>query len=99
MPLFLKSQPPSPWRRETVPNPSTEADPSWPVLGAEVARNRFGQYIAVRQWHATPAMDEADTRTVELLLSGRGTGKPFVANHQCDPEKCLVPYTEATGDT
>jgi uncharacterized protein YprB with RNaseH-like and TPR domain len=97
MPLFLKSQPPSPWRRETFPNPSTEADPSWPVLGAEVARNRFGQYIAARQWHATPAMYEADARTMELLLSSRSTSKPFRANHACDPEKWLFLDTEATG--
>jgi uncharacterized protein YprB with RNaseH-like and TPR domain len=80
-----------------LPNPSTEEPFSWPALGAEVARNRFGQYIAARQWYATPAMCEPDRLAMELLLHSRAADNHMPASHASDPEKWLFVDTEATG--
>lgn len=94
---------PGPWlypalRRDQLPGPSVEdARPSWLALGAEVARNRFGQYVAARQWYATPAKYVPDAQTVKLLLRSRAADKQFRVNHACDPEKWLFLDTEATG--
>ena len=76
---------------------SEEAFPVWPALGGEIERNRFGKYLAARQWYATPAMCEPDALAIELLLRSRTAGKPFRANHAADPEKWLFLDTEATG--
>jgi uncharacterized protein YprB with RNaseH-like and TPR domain len=85
-------------RRESLPDPlAEEAFPAWPALGAEIGRNRFGQYVAARQWYATPAMYEPDAQALELLLRSRAPGKPLRANHVPDPTKWLFLDTEATG--
>jgi uncharacterized protein YprB with RNaseH-like and TPR domain len=86
------------WRREPFPDSaSEEAFPVWSALGGEIGRNRFGKYVAARQWYATPAMYEPNARTVELLLRSRIAGKPRRACHAADPEKWLFLDTEATG--
>src|SRR5438309_4637670 len=91
--------PPSPYRRRVIlPNPPMEeANSCWPVLGAAVARNRFGQYLAAHQWYATPAMCEPDKHAMELLLRSRAAGDRLCAIHASDPEKWLFLDTEATG--
>ena len=38
------------------------------VLGGEVARNRYGEYLVARQWYATPEMCVPDVRALRLLL-------------------------------
>ena len=76
---------------------SEEAFPVWHALGGDIERNRFGKYLAARQWYATPAMCEPDALAIELLLRSRTAGKPFRANHAADPEKWLFLDTEATG--
>lgn len=86
-------------RRYTLLNSSIE-DPcaAWGPLGAEVARNRFGPYVAARQWYATPAISEPDKHVIELLLRSRAAdGDKLCANHAGDPEKWLFLDTEATG--
>ena len=91
---------PAPYRRpDTLPNsPLEEASSSWPVLGAEVGRNRFGQYVAARQWYATPAMCEPEKHAIELLLRSRAAGgDKLCASHASDAEKWLFLDTEATG--
>jgi uncharacterized protein len=70
---------------------------SWPALGAEVARNRFGQYVVARQWYATPATCEPDRLAMELLLHSRAASNDRRASHESDPEKWLFLDTEATG--
>lgn len=86
------------WRREALPNTSAEeTSPNWPVLGAEIARNRFGTYVAARQWYATPALFEADANVLKLLVQSRTAGRHFRANHVVNPEKWLFLDTEATG--
>jgi len=90
----------SDWRGESLPNTSAEeTSPNWPALGAEIARNRFGTYVAARQWYATPAMFEPDTDALKLLLQSRTAGRHFRANHVVNPEKWLFLDTEATGST
>jgi uncharacterized protein len=85
-------------RREPLPNTSSEeAFPVWPALGGEIGRNRFGQYVAARQWYATPAMCEPNAKLVELLLRSQTAGKQFRVNHAANPEKWLFLDTEATG--
>lgn len=85
-------------QRENLPEaPSRETDPLWLALGAEIARNRFGRYVAARQWYATPAMYEPDAQALELLLRSRTPARPARANHLSNPEKWLFLDTEATG--
>jgi uncharacterized protein len=74
-----------------------QADALWLALGAQVERNRFGPYVAARQWYATPAMYEPDVRALELLLSHRTSKKLFRGKHATDPKKWLFLDTEATG--
>jgi len=74
-----------------------DTDWLWPALGAEVARNRFGEYIAARHWYATPEMCEPDAHTTGLLLRSRAASMQFPAKHAADPEKWLFLDTEATG--
>jgi len=98
MAAFLHSRRALARRREPLPSPLIEeAYPSWPALGAEIERNRFGEYVAARQWYATPAMYEPDAQTMELLLRSRAAGEQVRSNHACDPEKWLFLDTEATG--
>jgi uncharacterized protein len=86
------------WRREPLPNASAEeTSPNWPALGAEIARNRFGTYVAARQWYATPAMFQPDADALKLLLHSRTAFRHFRANHALNPEKWLFLDTEATG--
>src|SRR5580704_4764173 len=86
------------WRREALPNTSAEeTSPNWPALGAEIGRNRFGTYVAARQWYATPAMFEPDADALKLLLQSRTAGRHFRANHALNPEKWLFLDTETTG--
>jgi uncharacterized protein YprB with RNaseH-like and TPR domain len=86
------------WQSES-PAGYGAADPyvAWPALGAQIVRNRFGQYVAARQWYATPSRCEPDRHAVELLLRSRAAGHQLSARHACDPEKWLFLDTEATG--
>jgi len=84
--------------RENVPETlRREPDPLWLALGAETARNRFGEYVTARQWYTTPARFEPEAQAMDLLLRSRAGGKPFRANHAANPEKWLFLDTEATG--
>jgi uncharacterized protein len=86
--------------RRRVPlqeKPAPDTYGAWTALGALVGRNRFGEYIAARQWYATPAIYEPDAQTVQLLLRSRTAGKSFRTAHAANPEKWLFLDTEATG--
>jgi uncharacterized protein len=87
------------WQSES-PAAYAAADPyvAWPALGAQIVRNRFGRYVAARQWYATPSRCEPDRHAVELLLRSRAAGADkLCTSHACDPEKWLFLDTEATG--
>jgi uncharacterized protein len=91
-------QPSSRRRRETFQDiPVEENSANWLALGARIARNRFGTYIAARQWYATPATYAPDAQTLELLLSSRTANTAFRAVHALNPDKWLFLDTEATG--
>src|SRR5580700_431041 len=86
------------WRREPLASASAEETSStWSALGAEIARNRFGTYVAAREWYATPAMFQPDAEALKLLVHSRTAGRHFRANHALNPEKWLFLDTEATG--
>lgn len=90
----------SAWRREPLQvqeRPTGEPDLLWPALGAEIERNRFGNYVAAWQWYATPATYEPKADALELLLRSHGGRKEVRASHASNPEKWLFLDTEATG--
>lgn len=94
---FLRRRFYSHWRREALhETPCRDTNPLWLALGAEIARNRFGEYVAARQWYATPAMCEPDAKAVELLLRSRTASKSFRST-AFNPEKWLFLDTESTG--
>jgi uncharacterized protein len=64
------------------------------LTGAEVARNRYGEYLVARQWYATPEMCDVNVDALRLLLpnvSSRAT------DHAADATKWLFLDTETTG--
>ncbi len=72
----------------------------WAALGANVDRNRFGEYLMARQWYATPDSGACETHATSLLLRPtcqRQRGQPFHARHVQNAEKWLFLDTEATG--
>jgi uncharacterized protein len=70
---------------------------AWRALGAEIRRNRFGEYIAVRQWYATPELCEVDARTIDLLLQSQRGKHLNRATRACNPHSWIFLDTEATG--
>ncbi len=68
------------------------------LLGAGIARNHFGEHLAVRNWFSTPEFNEVSAMALELLLRTREEScsrKTFAALE--DPEKWLFLDTETTG--
>ena len=75
-----------------------ETDPVSLLLGGGIARNRYGEHLAIRNWFATPEFVAPSLVTLELLSrsrdrkAGRRT-QTFLEN----PEKWLFLDTETTG--
>jgi uncharacterized protein YprB with RNaseH-like and TPR domain len=67
------------------------------LLGGQVARNRYGEYLVARQWHATPEMCNPDTATLSLLLPSGPRVSPWAAERAADPAQWLFLDTETTG--
>jgi uncharacterized protein YprB with RNaseH-like and TPR domain len=68
------------------------------LLGAGVARNHFGEHLAIRNWFSTPEFSEPSAVALELLSSTRDssvTRRTRVALE--DPFKWLFLDTETTG--
>ncbi len=68
------------------------------LLGAGVAKNHFGEHLAIRNWYSTPEYIEPSTITVELLSRMRDetlSRKTYAALE--DPSKWLFLDTETTG--
>src|SRR5260370_41690191 len=51
--------------------PPDEEDALGRLLGASVARNHFGEHLAVRNWFSTPEFAEPSVVAVELLSRTR----------------------------
>src|SRR5258708_1749198 len=75
-----------------------EADSLGRLLGAGVARNHFGEHLAVRNWFSTPEFTDPSSTTLELL--SRTRDEPLSRKTRAalqDPEKWLFLDTETTG--
>jgi uncharacterized protein YprB with RNaseH-like and TPR domain len=78
-----------------VPN---EEDPISRVLGGGIARNRYGEHLAIRNWFSTPEFAEPSAITLELLsrTGDEGLSRRTRAALE-DPQKWLFLDTETTG--
>src|SRR6266480_4646842 len=68
------------------------------ILGAGVARNHFGEHLAIRNWYSTPEYMEPSAVAIDLLSRTRDESiarKTRTALE--DPEKWLFLDTETTG--
>jgi uncharacterized protein YprB with RNaseH-like and TPR domain len=82
-----------------------EADALSRLLGAGIARNHYGEHLAIRNWFATPEYCEPSPATLELLTHTAGKAasrkhaalKPAVSQILRDPERWLFLDTETTG--
>ena len=67
------------------------------LLGGQVARNHYGEYLVARQWHATPEMCNPDASTLSLLLPPGPRVSPQAIECAADPAQWLFLDTETTG--
>jgi uncharacterized protein YprB with RNaseH-like and TPR domain len=75
-----------------------EEDAVGQLLGAGVARNHFGEHLAIRNWYSTPEYAEPAEVTLDLLSRARDecvSRKTLAALE--DPAKWLFLDTETTG--
>src|ERR1700694_4122236 len=93
----LKPTRPIPARPAAIRMPD-EADSLGRLLGAGVARNHFGEHMAIRNWFSTPEFIDPSSTTLELLSRTRdeSLSRKTRAALQ-DPEKWLFLDTETTG--
>src|SRR6266849_3779522 len=93
----LKPSRPMPARPAAIRTPGEE-DALGRLLGAGVARNHFGEHLAVRNWFSTPEFSDPSSTTLELLSRTRdeSLSRKTRAALQ-DPEKWLFLDTETTG--
>lgn len=87
----------APAEKATLRSP-TEEDILGRLLGAGVAKNHFGEHLAVRNWFSTPESFEPSAVSLELLLRTRDASisrKTLAALG--DPSKWLFLDTETTG--
>jgi uncharacterized protein len=93
----LKPARPMPARPVAFRAPSQE-DALGQLLGAGVAKNYFGEHLAVQNWFSTPEFADPSSITLELLSRTRDDSlsrKTRIALQ--DPEKWLFLDTETTG--
>src|SRR5260370_20746028 len=75
-----------------------EADSLGRLLGAGVAKNHFGEHLAVRNWFSTPEFTDPSSTTLELLSRTRDESLSRKTRAALeDPEKWLFLDTETTG--
>src|SRR5229473_1438796 len=93
----LKPTRPIPARPAAIRTPD-EADSLGRLLGAGVARNHFGEHLAVRNWFSTPEFSDPSSTTLELLSRTRDESLSRKTRAALeDPEKWLFLDTETTG--
>jgi len=86
-----------PARRAELRAPD-ETDPISQLLGGGIARNHYGEHLAIRNWFSTPEFTEPSPVALELLSRTRDENisrRTRVA--LADPEKWLFLDTETTG--
>ena len=74
-----------------------EADEVALVLGAVVARNRYGEHLSVRNWYSTPEFREPSAFCVEMLSRNRERGGRRAEAALADASRWLFLDTETTG--
>src|SRR5580700_11372623 len=68
------------------------------LLGAGVAKNHFGEHLAIRNWFSTPEFSEPSTVALELLSRTRDAEMSRRTRAAlADPAKWLFLDTETTG--
>src|SRR6266849_2922945 len=93
----LKPTRPIPARPAAIRMPD-EADSLGRLLGAGVARNHFGEHLAVRNWFSTPEFSDPSSTTLELLSRTRDESLSRKTRAALEnPEKWLFLDTETTG--
>src|SRR6202011_3296298 len=93
----LKPTRPIPARPAAIRTPD-EADSLGMLLGAGVARNRFGEHLSIRNWFSTPEFADPSSTTLELLSRTRDESLSRKTRAALeDPEKWLFLDTETTG--
>src|SRR6476661_9886723 len=76
----------------------TEEDSLARRLGAEVARNHFGEHLSIRNWFSTPEYSEASSASLDLLSRARDESLSRRTRAAlADPAKWLFLDTETTG--
>jgi len=88
-----------------------ETDSLSRLLGAGIARNHFGEHLAIRNWFSTPEYAEPSPVALELLTKATSVRRPGLKLGHCradaasrqartaleNPEKWLFLDTETTG--
>jgi uncharacterized protein len=75
-----------------------EEDPVGRLLGGGIARNRYGEHLAIRNWFSTPEFVAPSPVTLELLSRTRDEGLSRRTRAVLEnPEKWLFLDTETTG--
>src|ERR1700730_9555836 len=75
-----------------------EEDPLSLLLGAGIARNHYGEHLAIRTWFSTPEFAEPSAVALELLSRTRDEGISRRTRAALeDPAKWLFLDTETTG--
>jgi uncharacterized protein YprB with RNaseH-like and TPR domain len=93
----LKPTRPIPARPAAIRTPD-ETDSLGRLLGAGVARNHFGEHLAVRNWFSTPEFTDPSPTTLELLSRTRDESLSRKTRTALqDPGKWLFLDTETTG--
>ena len=86
-----------PVRRAELRAPD-EADPISQLLGGGIARNHYGEHLAIRNWFSTPEFAEPSAVTLELLSRTRDENiSQRTRAALADPENWLFLDTETTG--
>lgn len=68
------------------------------LLGAGIARNHFGDHLALRNWFSTPEYAEPSSMSLELLSRSRDESSSWKTRAALDdPSKWLFLDTETTG--
>ena len=83
---------------KTALSAPSEEDILGQLLGADVARNHFGEHLAVRNWFSTPEYEEPSAVSLELLSRTRDKSISRKTRAALDdPSKWLFLDTETTG--
>jgi len=89
---------PAPGKARPAQVSPTEPGSIAQLLGAEIARNRFGEHLVVRRWFSTPEFFEPSSSAVDLLSPTRDPAQSRAARRALeDPSRWLFLDTETTG--